>query len=726
MKTTQHGVRTTAVNLGYVGNFRSVNGLPKRQARTLVHFQSAQSEESNANAVRSRDQNAGTKTIGLGVRGISAIKRLVGMGKMADAEFWALDSDKKVLSTCESGSDMRVMELMPGDDLTLSSQDLSRIAGTTVDSNMTSKDAGAGVAFVLGSAFGSPGGATLMLQLVNHLRRQGYFVGVALTRPFGFEGRIKLEQADALIEHMEHVASFVVVIDQGVLTRASSELTIPEASAIADNTLEYTVRSVLWALRAPEILKVTNGSFIWHGRDLRNMKRTMFPPMLRFITCPGLGNLGRGQAAIPVTSLRQAGLPSTLSTLAEDAVKAASESPFLENKMSSATAALCILRMPRCIMGSAAEGLPGYTEQNREYALRSAVQVAAMTVRELAGPHCTDVVVCPQMREEEEDAAEGGDNLSVECALLVLEALEDAAGINTAKPTASFEQQAGPVNVLSRLRDDSPSSAASSSSSPSPSSSFTTSGHPATYNSPFGGRMSTSSSSSSSPMSSGAPSISMAAGSSTGAAGAGGTSNKGAQAGAGPAKTRPNYAAMSMIAGGSAVTAHNLNNNRKHDIASSPAKQVPFPQRKAAPNQTPASAPPPSPRIPQPVPVTASTSGSGSGPFGLFGGGRPHAGQTAPQPSRPGQSNQQIPRMSETLVTSLVAQSLDLPPRAAKWRHQQRAVSQVPVMSRSQFYELPNAGIMADSPATDAEALKSASADVKSRTAGMLDRERSW
>jgi len=49
-----------------------------------------------------------------------------------------------------------------------------------------------------------------MLQVVNHLRRCGFFVGVALTRPFAFEGARKAEQADALIEAMEDVASLVV------------------------------------------------------------------------------------------------------------------------------------------------------------------------------------------------------------------------------------------------------------------------------------------------------------------------------------------------------------------------------------------------------------------------------------------------------------------------------------------------------------------------------------
>lgn len=40
-----------------------------------------------------------------------------------------------------------------------------------------------------------------------------------------------------------------VVISQGVLTRASAELTMSQAEAIADNTLVYTVQSTMWALR---------------------------------------------------------------------------------------------------------------------------------------------------------------------------------------------------------------------------------------------------------------------------------------------------------------------------------------------------------------------------------------------------------------------------------------------------------------------------------------------
>lgn len=52
--------------------------------------------------------------------------------------------------------------------------------------------------------------ALQLLQVANYMRRTGYFVVAALTRPFEFEGRRKLEEADALIEALQDVAQLVV------------------------------------------------------------------------------------------------------------------------------------------------------------------------------------------------------------------------------------------------------------------------------------------------------------------------------------------------------------------------------------------------------------------------------------------------------------------------------------------------------------------------------------
>lgn len=40
-----------------------------------------------------------------------------------------------------------------------------------------------------------------------------------------------------------------LVVEQGVLLRASKELTMATATGIADSAMEYTVKCVLWALK---------------------------------------------------------------------------------------------------------------------------------------------------------------------------------------------------------------------------------------------------------------------------------------------------------------------------------------------------------------------------------------------------------------------------------------------------------------------------------------------
>jgi hypothetical protein len=58
----------------------------------------------------------------------------------------------------------------------------------------------------------------------------------------------------------QDIAQLVVVVNQGILQQASKELTISQASTIADNTLEYTIRAILWSLKAPEVLVGAQGA----------------------------------------------------------------------------------------------------------------------------------------------------------------------------------------------------------------------------------------------------------------------------------------------------------------------------------------------------------------------------------------------------------------------------------------------------------------------------------
>lgn len=67
----------------------------------------------------------------------------------------------QALSTCPSG--VRVLEVAPGDDCSMDGEQLGAIAGGAAGPVMpATPDGDAGAVFLLGSAFGSPGGAPMV------------------------------------------------------------------------------------------------------------------------------------------------------------------------------------------------------------------------------------------------------------------------------------------------------------------------------------------------------------------------------------------------------------------------------------------------------------------------------------------------------------------------------------------------------------------------------------
>ncbi|DBA92080.1 hypothetical protein WJX77_001940 [Trebouxia sp. C0004] len=377
------------------------------------------------------------KIIGVGNRGSSAVGRLIKNGKVSGAEMWCLDHDRKVLEGSGTANVVVVRKEEPhmdrGSTPLLSPEDMQRIVGPGAydqhgKGNVNVGDGG--VAFLLASAGTIPGGAPLLLSLVNRLRETGHFTAVSVTRPFEFEGQRKVDAADRMIAALEESAHLVVVVEQDVLSKAAggSAMTVAEATNIADNALEHTVRTILASLQAPEILKSTSGALIWHGRDLRRYKRLLSPPLQRLLTCPGTAALGRGVASMPASYAHQMGPGQSLMHLASDAVRAAAESPFLEEAVRKASAILCCISMPSPKQRFAGDnGDMIVMHSLRDYdaeksAGRMAVQAAAGALMSVTGHTCQDIVMCSTSREwddmlEEDD---GGRTVKVEVSLLVL------------------------------------------------------------------------------------------------------------------------------------------------------------------------------------------------------------------------------------------------------------------------------------------------------------------
>jgi hypothetical protein len=263
------------------------------------------------------------KLVGVGARGAAALQRLAASRRASSAptDLWCLDVDAKALeeaaafaSTLVVAAEGSAAAAAGGAAGPLPAADLLRVVGRTASDaggrgNVGSADGG--VAIVIAPAAAPPGGAALVLQLVDALRAAGHFTVAAVTQPFEFEGAAKAEAARARVAALESRAHLVAVTEQEVLMAAfgGSRLTVAEATEIADNALEHSARCVLQAVAAQELLKSSGGALMWHGRDLRHYRRLLSPPLQQLLTCPGSGVLGRGLAALPAAAAHQMGAP---------------------------------------------------------------------------------------------------------------------------------------------------------------------------------------------------------------------------------------------------------------------------------------------------------------------------------------------------------------------------------------------------------------------------------
>ena len=409
--------------------------------------QQSEQQERQETALQEAERGVGVKIIGVGNRGISVLKRLILGGQLQSAECWAVDSDPKVLEAVCRDSD-RIQPVLVSKEGTSSSSsspinadDLKRLIGRGASDAGGRGNIGAGdggVAFVLAPAAALPGGADCLLELVSSLKAGGHFTVAAITQPFGFEGPLKMGQADTLVGALDEIAHLVAVMEQEVLLQAFGEvaqLTVAEATEIANAALEHSVHSVMQAVCSREVLKSSRGALMWHGRDLRHYKRLLSPPLQQLLTCPGTAVLGRGLASMPATAAANMGGKGAeaLLHLASDAVRAAAESPFLDGALEDASAVLCCLRMPapdqEFSPGSTTDsstttiGLFKFdslqTSEGERAATRKATQAAAGALRSMTGAVCDEFVLCTGHRAP---TTTNNHVVEVEATLLVLRA----------------------------------------------------------------------------------------------------------------------------------------------------------------------------------------------------------------------------------------------------------------------------------------------------------------
>jgi len=189
------------------------------------------------------EENTQIKVIGVGGGGGNAINRMVSAG-VQGVEFVAINTDRQALESSKATHKIAIGDKVTGGrgagarpEMGLKAAEESRdiIVDTLNDTNMVFITAG------MGGGTGT-GAAPAIAQIA---KERGILTVGIVTKPFEFEGRRRMQQAEAgIAELAQHVDSLIVIPNERLKLVTDQKITFLNAFAIADDVLRQGVKSI--------------------------------------------------------------------------------------------------------------------------------------------------------------------------------------------------------------------------------------------------------------------------------------------------------------------------------------------------------------------------------------------------------------------------------------------------------------------------------------------------
>ena len=183
------------------------------------------------------------KVIGVGGGGNNVVNRIVRSGTRG-VDFVAVNTDKQALNVSSATYKIQIGEKLThgqgaGSDPEVgrksAEESRAQISKALEDTDMVFITAG------MGGGTGT-GGAPIVAEIA---REQGILTVGVVTKPFGFEGRRRMQQAEKGIEELQGKVDSLVIIPNERLKHATDQkITFANAFEIADDVLRQAVQSI--------------------------------------------------------------------------------------------------------------------------------------------------------------------------------------------------------------------------------------------------------------------------------------------------------------------------------------------------------------------------------------------------------------------------------------------------------------------------------------------------
>ncbi len=260
-------------------------------------------ETNNNNNITMMDGTATIKVIGVGGAGNNAVNRMIDIG-IKGVDFIAVNTDRQALQTSRANTKIQIGEKITRGLGAGANPDIGAQSAEESKAEIAEVLRGADMVFVTAGMGGGTGTGAAPI-VASTAKEMGILTIGVVTKPFTFEGKKRLSQAERGIESLKgKVDTLVVIPNDKLLQIIDRKTSIIEAFKMADDILRQGVQGISDLIAIPGLVNL----------DFADVKTIMLNQ--------GMAHMGVGKASGE--------------NRAEDAAKEAIQSPLLETSIEGA------------------------------------------------------------------------------------------------------------------------------------------------------------------------------------------------------------------------------------------------------------------------------------------------------------------------------------------------------------------------------------------------------
>jgi len=201
------------------------------------------------------DHAATIKVIGLGGGGCNAVNRMIEAG-LQGVDFYAINTDVQALRNCRTPNTVQI-----GNNLTRglgagANPNIGREAAEESREDLAMLLDGADLVFITAGMGGGTGtgAAAVVAELA---RESGALTVAVVTKPFGFEGRKRMQMAENGIKELESkVDTLITIPNERILQIIEKRTPLQEAFMYADDVLRQGIQGISDLITQPGLINL--------------------------------------------------------------------------------------------------------------------------------------------------------------------------------------------------------------------------------------------------------------------------------------------------------------------------------------------------------------------------------------------------------------------------------------------------------------------------------------